>query len=314
MRKIMKKNKLMTTMALSMSLLLMACNDDKKQVVTTETKTVTNNVAAQVQSQSDIMSYIPADTPVLAVFSKDPNNPLPQNFVSKMKKVYGSVGDIFKMVFEEKLNSSATNVKEKEITNLIDKWMTEENFQKLGLDIEENEFALYTIDLFPVLRMTLAKTHAMDEVFDELMSKSNEHTADSAVKKEVDGYTVYQFGDKEYQIMASLKDNSMAASFVPTREVDNLMAKLLGFEKPAKSLVQSNQYQDTISQYNYLSNSLYWINIRQLADYFVNPDQHDSAMLDMLKVQDNILSADCKTEILQIFDKFPQNGRGHNCV
>lgn len=301
----MKQNKLITMMALSMSLSLVSCSDDKDNQVT-QVDAQKAVVSAQ-QSQSEIMSFIPAETPVLMLFAKDENHPLPQNLKDKLAKVYSSLGEFMKMTMQESLKKhDKDDTKSAEMKIFMDKWMSDEGLSKIGLSIDENEFALYAVDLFPVLRMTLAKSHAMNEVLDELMGKVNESKPDTASKREISGSTVYQFGDKEVQVMISLAGNSVVASLSPSRDVDKLMPKLLGFEKPSQSLVQSNQYHDTVSKYNYLNNSIYWINIRQLADYFVNPDQHDSAMLDVLKVQDKMLSADCKTEILSIIDKFPR--------
>jgi hypothetical protein len=84
------------------------------------------------------------------------------------------------------------------------------------------------------------------------------------------------------------------------------MSKLLGFELPSKNIKQSAVYNDTISKYNYLGNYVTWINFREIADYIVNPTMHKSDMIDMLKIQDNMLSPDCKTEILGLIDKAPR--------
>ncbi len=308
MRTNMKNNKLIAAMALSMSLTLVSCSDEDAK---TDNKTVATPVVSTITQQSTgIMDFIPADTPVLMVFSNDPKHPIPQNLISKMDKVYASLGDLIKVSIEENMTKHAGDEDKTKSTNemitFMDKWFSEEGFKKLGFAIGESELAFYAVDLFPVLRMTLAKTHSMNEVLDELVAKANESKADTATKRDVNGKTIYQFGDKELQIMVNLDGNSIVASIAPPREVDNLMPKLLGFEKPSKSLVQSNQYQDTISKYNYLGNSLYWINIRDLADYFINPSEHKTAMLDILKVQDNMFSAECKTEILEIFDSIPR--------
>ena len=306
MRITMKKNKIIAAMAITMSLTMISCSDDKTDN-NQQTSSTTSAVSSHVQSPSGIMSYIPADTPILMVYAKDPKNPLPQNLKDKMENIYSNFGDFVKMTIEENFKKlDKDDPKSKEVSEFIDKWLSEESITKLGFAIDENEFALYTVDLFPVLRMTLAKTHAMDEVLDELMNKANEKKPGTSVKKDVNGVAVYQFGDKEMQVMIALNGNSIVASLAPTREVDALMPTLLGFEKPSKNIQQSAQFHDTISKYNYMSNSLYWINIRQIADVFVNPDQHKSPMLDMMKLEDKILSADCKTEILQIFDKFPR--------
>lgn len=299
----MKKNTLMAALALSLSLTLTSCSDDEKNAQVESPKVVST---VQTQTQSNVLSFIPANTPVLAYFIQDEKNPMPKNLKDKMGKMYSGVVELLKSALQEKMQKSGGDNDKAEMQAFMDKWLSEEGIAKLGLDISENEMAFYAIDLFPVLRMTLAKTHSMGEVLDDVMAKANESKPDTAVKKEVNGSQVYQFGDKELQVMVSLNGNTLVASLAPTREVDKLMPKLLGFEKPAKTITQSDQYQNILNKYHYLSNSLYWINIRDLADYFVNPDQHQSAMLDVMKVQDNMLSADCKTEILGIFDKFPR--------
>ncbi len=304
----MKKNKLIAAMAISMSLTLISCSDDENKNAQ-QTTPQTSNVVSQVQSQtqSAIMSYIPADTPVLMLYAHDPNNPLPQILIENMGKVYSSVSEIIQMSIADSMGKSDENdPKAKELSAFFDKWLSDEGTKKLGLSIEENEIAIYTVDLFPVARLTLAKTHSMAEVLEELMSMANQDKAGTAVKKDVNGTAVYQFGDKEVQVLISLEGNSLAISFAPTREVDNLMPTLLGFKKPTKNIAQSNQYNDTKSKYNYIGNSISWLNFRELGDYFVNPAQHDTAMLDVLKIQDDMLSANCKTEILGMLDKFPR--------
>ncbi len=306
----MKKNRLITAMALSLSLTLVSCSDDSTESNSPVAKKAVSEVATSVNQQSGLLDYIPADTPILFYYVNDPKHPIPQKFLDKMDNIFSSVGEIFKMSFLEGYKGYMTKANPdsdpKEIDAFMDKWFSEEGFDKLGFAMGETEFAMYAINLFPVVRFNLAKTHAMGDVLDELMAKANEETADVASKKDVNGATVYQLGDKEFQVIISLKGNELVASFAPTREVDNLMPTLFGIDKPAKSLVQSNNYQDTLSKYNYMGNSLVWLDVRKMADYFVNPSKYDSPMLDMMKVQDNVLSADCKTEILQIFDKFPR--------
>lgn len=298
----MKSNKLITMLVIIMSMPLISCGGDKSEPQQTAAKQ-----ESKQQVIANIVSYIPADTPILAIYYKDPENPIPENLKSKMKQLMEGLGSFFKLAIEENMKKyGEESNKSNEVTAFMDKWLSDEGLKKLGISFGENEIAIYAIDLFPVMRITLAEDHAIDEAFDELIAKANESKADSASKKDVDGKTVYQFGDKELQLIVSVVENSLVGSLAPTREVDKLMHKLLGFEKPSKMLLQSNQYQDIISKYNYLENNIYWVNLRQVADYFVNPDQHETVMLDMLEIQDNLLSADCKTEILGLFDKFPR--------
>jgi hypothetical protein len=302
----MKKNKLVTALALSMSLTLISCsNEEEKNTQATKTVTQVSHSAS-----SGIMNYIPADTPLLVVWAQDKNHPIPENLKNKMENVYSSLGKIFKQAFVEGYNkqSNETNPDHdpEEINALIEKWFSDEGMDKLGLSMDENEMALYLVDLFPVVRFTLGKSHAMPEVLDELMTKVNEDKPGTATKQELDGHLVYKLGDKEYQVVISLSGNNIAATITPTNKSDSLTPKLLGFELPSKNIKQSAQFNDTVSKYNYIGNNVTWVNIREIADYFVNPGQHKSDMLDMLKIQDNMLSADCKTEILGLIDKAPR--------
>jgi len=328
----MKQNKLIAAMALSLSLSLVSCSDDKPAVGSQEVQKTVTEVAKSVGSQTGLLEFIPADTPILLYFVNDPKNPIPQKFTDKMNGIYGSLGEVLRTAVLDNYKGYAKKAKAElgvdgetvpeteiatesdNISDYFEKMLTEEGIEKLGLAIGETEMALYVVDLFPVVRMNLAKTHSIGEVLDELMVKANEEKAGVATKRDVNGSTVYQMGDKEFQVILSLKGNTVVASFAPTRKVDSLMPKLFGNEKPAKSLLQSNNYQDTIAKYNYLGNSMGWINIRQIADYFINPEQHNSAMLDMMKVEGNKYSADCKTEILGIFDKFPRLVTGNTIL
>jgi hypothetical protein len=306
----MKNTKLITALALSLSLTLVSCEDDADKTAKNTVTSAPAVVSKAITQQSSVMDFIPAETPVLAVFVNDPKHPIPQNFQDKMDKVYSSLGEMMKTTYLDAYKEYTKKANPEADTTSIDefagKWFNEEGIKKLGLKMGETEFAFYLIDLFPVMRLNLAPSHSMGEILDEMMAKANEDKPDQVTKRDVKGTTLYQFGDKEMQAMVSLKGNTIVASLAPTRQVDSLMPKLLGFEKPAKTIRQSNQFNDTIAKYNYLGNSLMWINFRELADYFVNPAQHQTAMLDVLKVQDNMMSQDCKNEVLAMFDKFPR--------
>ncbi|MCF6319053.1 MAG: hypothetical protein L3J83_07210, partial [Proteobacteria bacterium] len=179
----MKKNKLLIAMALSLSLTLVSCGDDKGDD-TTDVNSATKTVAEAVTSTnqaSGLLSYIPADTPILFYYVNDPKHPIPQKLTDKMGKIFSSVGEIFKTSFLEgykgHMTKDSPDSDPEEIDAFINKWFSEEGFNKLGFAMGETEVAIYAVNLFPVARLNLAKTHAMGEVLDELMAKANEKKA-----------------------------------------------------------------------------------------------------------------------------------------
>ncbi len=307
----MKQTKLLTALLVAMTGTLISCDDAKDSTTSINEKKQKTSVIAPVPKaqHSQIVDFIPNDTPLLVLYSKDSNYPLPQNFINKMNKVYSSLGEVFKSYYLEAYKDYSKRAnpdyKDDELNEFADKWFNQDGFEKIGFSIEKGEFALYAIDLFPVMRMTLAKNNKMSELLDDLMKKANKDKT-SVEKKQLNGKTVYKMGDKEAQLIIGLNGQEFVISIAPTRDADALTPKLLGFNKPQVNVTNSSQYKSILNKYDLMGNSLFWLNIKQVADYFINPAQHDSKMLDILQVQDNLLSADCKSEIFSMIDKMPR--------
>ena len=117
MRENMKMKHNLSALALAMTLTfgLTSCSDDSNP---TE-----NTVAKQVQSQSqqsDILSYIPADTPLLALYVKDENNMIAGNEKDQI--------EIITKYFEKMLSPSdkTYNIKEYPPTPMVIPYTKEE--------------------------------------------------------------------------------------------------------------------------------------------------------------------------------------------
>ena len=214
----MKHNKILTVLALTMSLTLSSCSDDSKTQEDTQTiQKAPAPLVSQKTQQSEILSYIPSNTPILVVFNKDPKHPLPQNFINKMDQVYNALGEMIQTVYLDAMKKAASPEIAKETDEFAQKWLNKDGFNKLGINMNDFELALYTIDLFPVLRLNLAKNNAMNELIDELMTKANTSKPDTASKKDVQGRTIYQFGDKEAKVLVSLKGTGAGQAVARSR-------------------------------------------------------------------------------------------------
>lgn len=298
------KNLITTSLALGLIFGLSSCSDDKEIQKSAKEPSIS---MFGTKSESNLLSYIPADTPLLAYYLKNENHPIPQKFIDKMSDIYGDVATLLRETANEAINNEENEEKRNKSKALLDKWLSDENIDRLGFDIQGSEMALYAVDMFPVLRYTLTEDHQFNEVMDEAIQElNNTESSHKISKRDYQGKTIYQLGNKEIQGFFSLENNILVASLAPPHLLESLLPKLLGDEKPKNSLANSNKHINVIKKYGYHDNSLYWLDIRQAADYFINPSKYNSPMLDLLQVEDNKFSPVCKTEMLAMIDNMPR--------
>jgi hypothetical protein len=70
------------------------------------------------------------------------------------------------------------------------------------------------------------------------------------------------------------------------------------------------QNRDRLNQikttHGFVVDDMLVMDVQAMADYFINPDNYDSALLDFLQIEDNKLSPACKTEINAMLAKAPR--------
>ncbi len=280
---------------------LMACSDDGQQAQAPKQ-------AVQPVAQADILNYIPAKTPLLGLGGLS-NDQLPKGYVdtmegyleASMESMEGLVDQAFEAAVAKGGEEAA--MVENKIKPFINKWFIDGEMKDLGLTFRDAQFALYAVDLFPVLRLKLNSGHQMNAMLDEA---ATEFEMPFNVSN-IGNMKVREAGNHELTLLLAVSDDYLVVTAAPTPIKDQIINRLLGQEKPASSLAQdSSMISEVKNKHGFIFDDVFVLDIAQVADYFINPAKHNSALLNFLQIEDNMLSDVCKTEFTAMVNNMPR--------
>jgi len=301
-------------------MMLFACNDDEQQ-----SKEGTQQVVESTsQQQSHILSYIPADSPLLLTSGLNPEL-YPKRYIEVMQNnMEGAVKYIETMLNQalkaqqsssqltttesgddtpETVTPSADDMMKQKAMAFVDKWLVDGNMSKLGFKVGETQLAVYMIDLFPVLRMHLSDGNQIEAMLDELQSEFELNFTIT----DIDGIKVRELILDKLTLFVATQDDYLVLSGAPAVVKDQMVNQLIGAQKPQKSLAQDKSQLNQIkSTHGYITDDVMLFDFQTLADYFINPSKHNSVMVNFLQIEDNMLSQVCKDEITAMIAKAPR--------
>lgn len=296
-------------------LFLFACSDDEKNAATTQKPP---QKLSQAQNKPEIMQYIPADTPVLVLSG---SSEAPDRYAEVISKYMNSTIAYLRTMITEyaalerravshEENTETTPTEKPDNQNIekfLDKWGGDDILQKVGFTIGKSPFAIYAIDLLPVLRTQLSDDHKMNEMLADVKSQFD-LTWETGNK---DGFEIHYFNldNKTLKLALALNKatNNLVVYLLPTSLQGSMESKLLGTELPAKSMMQDTSLLESIkNKYQFVNYDSFYINLEKIAHYFIYPEKHDSKTLDFLQIEDNMISQNCKTEMSSMVAKAPR--------
>lgn len=294
--------KKMITMA-CMATALVACSDDPAE------KQVSAVPAVQTAApKADILKYIPSDSPLL-VLSGLSSHLYPKRYVETMDTYMGHMTDYMKTMIDQGMeaaiakNDAEKDALEKKVKPFVDKWFTGGDLSKLGFKMNESQIAMYTVDLFPVIRVKLAANNQLDALLTEAQTEFDIPFTAS----DIQGMKVRELAADKGTVLIGLDEDYLVLSMSPTPIKDQMINALMGFDKPSTSLAQDNsQLQQVKSKYGFTLDDMFIVDVAAAADYFINPGQHNSALLNFLQIEDNMLSATCKSEFTALVGNMPR--------
>ncbi len=295
--------------------LLVGCGEDKTE---NQSKTTTAG------NQPDILTYVPADSPLLLTSGLNPDQ-YPDRYLDVMESnMEGAVKYLKVMLqnamknansyaaIEEELggdedSASATpsesdQMKEKAMA-FVDQWIFQENFAKVGMKVGETQLAAYMVDLFPVLRIKLSQGHQVEAMLDDLQQQFEV----PFVSNQLGNAKVREFSTDKMTLLVALENDYLVISGAPNVIKDQLVGQLIGNTKPTNSLAQNPAVINQIKQaHGYVLDDIMLLDFQAIADHFINPSKHDSALVNFLQIEDNMLSMACKNEITAMIAKAPR--------
>ncbi|KAA3642457.1 MAG: hypothetical protein DWP95_05450 [Proteobacteria bacterium] len=285
-----------------LALMLAACGDKESEQPA---------AVKSAMAEADILSYVPADTPLF--FASGLSNDLyPDRYISVMQDNMKNIAEYLKLAFSD-INQSMQQVDQGQkvgsaeelngIEQFIDRWMIDGQFSKLGVKVGESQLVGYTVDLFPVIRMQLAGGHQIADMFADL----DQQFALSPQVQEQDGLSIREYSVDKITVLAAHSNDYLVLSLAPSVIKDKLVNSLTGIDKPAQNMAQNQDRLNEIkTKHGFVVDDMFVMDVQAIADYFINPDNYDSALLDFLQIEDNKLSPVCKTEINSMLAKAPR--------
>lgn len=286
-----------------MATALVACSDDtakNPENAVTQVETVT--------TQADILNYIPSDSPLL-VLSGINNSQYPKRYIETMDNYMGHMSEYMKTMIDEGIETAIKKdgadqvAVEEKVKPFIEKWFDNGDLSKLGFKLMETQLAMYTVDLFPVMRIKLSSDNQLEALFTEAQ---NEFEIPFTTIQ-VDGMKVRELPADQATVFIGLDNDYLVISLAPTPIKDQMLNALMGLEKPQTSLAQDHSVINQVkSKYGFKLDDMMVVDMAAAADYFINPSQHKSAMLNFMQIEDNMLSAECKTEFTELVGNMPR--------
>lgn len=276
--------------------LLTACQDEEK---------------AKTGNYPEIFSYIPADTPLLALTISQQQ--YPQAYHEKTNKAMDEFGTLFGELIRQvidteysaKSNEELSDVdkqKKEKLQSFIDKWLFKDSTEKLGFDLQKSKLALYSIDLMPVLRVSLSKDNQMQAFIEDAKQELELPIQQS----ELDGEKLYTLDLEEMNLQVQVKQPYLTVAVTPQNLAQKELKSVLGLVKPKISLQHQPQQLENLKQkYHYQVDDVFIFDTAAVADYFINPTKYQSPVLDALQLEDK-LSPVCKQEITSLIAKAPR--------
>ena len=289
--------------------LLAACGEDK-----TEPKPVTKVETNKQQ----ILTYIPADTPMLFTSGLSPDQ-YPDRYVeimeSQMEGAVKYINVMMDQAFKDvekftadldedgETSASEDDSMKVKVRSFVDRWFMADNFSKIGMKVGETQIAGYMIDLFPVLRVKLSKGHQIPAMLDDL----EQQFEIAFTKSESNGNQLREIQTDDLTILISTQNDYLVISGSPTVIKDQMISQLIGTTKPSRSMAQDSTLIQQVKQsHGYTLDDIVLLDLQQIADHFINPAKHDSALVNFLQIEDNLLSPACKAEITAMIAKAPR--------
>lgn len=263
-------------------------------------------------AEAEILSFVPADTPLF--FASGLSNDLyPDRYVSVMQDYMKNVAEYLKHSLSNamaNINSDddgdqleMDDLSKQDIEGFVNRWLVDGQFSKVGMKIDETQILGYMVDLFPVVRIKLASGHQIPAMFDDMDTQFQL----TAQKSDLNELTLREYNYDKVTVLAAHNKDYLVLSVAPAVIKDQLIKSLMGIDKPAQSLATQRELLDGVkTKHGFITDDVFVMDVQKVADYFINPDNYDSAMLNFLQVEDNKLSPVCKTEISTMIAHAPR--------
>lgn len=283
-------------LALAMS--LSACgNDDKPS-------------SAAAADGSELLTYVPADTP----YFFGSLEPFPKDMIEKMKPMTESLlqsySELLNGILESPDALEGDSAIARPFLELLADELGDDNEYIFGLGYDSTA-VIYGHGLLPVLRATLSDP----KHFDELLARMNAREDVEMKTAVADGIDYHYLGEDGARAIFARNDDELIVTVAPPGSDEALIATLLGSEKPAQNLGDTDRLATMQEKYGYLSSYLGYVDIVDIVKTFTDePTGLNAKLFESLPEDRETLSDVCKAEISGLAMAMPELNFGYTAA
>ncbi|MDE0753488.1 MAG: hypothetical protein OSB26_02420, partial [Woeseiaceae bacterium] len=287
--------------AASCLFLLVACSD--------------SDDAGNIASDSEMLTYVPADTPYLfAALERAPDDlsdkltPLMDTTLKMYRRVIRAIAET---AYTEAQNQNENVDWFESLMPFLDEMdglLSIEGLASAGID-EDSQFAFYGSGLLPVLRVTLSDGELMESTIQRLEEKA-EQKMDTAT---IDGNAYRSVGDEQGRVIVAILGNQFVATFAPTNFSDDHLQQVLGLSRPDNNVADAGTLAAIAKKHDYENYILGFVDIERIAATFIEPQTGvNAALLEIGDYDSSALSDVCKAEIRSVVGIMPRLVGGYS--
>ena len=272
---------------------------------------------AASNNSSDILKYIPADTPYVFAALE----PLPAKLADKLEPTVDEILQAYQTVLREimaeqivKMSSEEGGEEEaEEFRDLMEEvlgLMSLEGIRGAGIE-RDSAFAFYGNGLLPVLRLELSDAKLFDAAITRIEAKAGQTLSTG----EANGAAYRYANAEEINLLIATLDDQAVITVVPASFDEVQVALALGAKTPRTNLKKSKALGSINKEYGFSGYLTGFIDTERLAGVFAgNTTDQDDALFAAFGEQPPEITDVCATEIMEVAGIAPRIVFGYSNV
>ncbi|MEO7758173.1 MAG: hypothetical protein ABIS07_16465, partial [Dokdonella sp.] len=254
------------------------------------------------------LAFVPADTPYVFANSE----PMPDAMISQWRQQMQAMWPLMTDAVEHALveidkkpDSEAVGRVLHAVFDEVRHRSTPEQWQEIGLGPKVRA-AIYGVDLLPVLRLELADADAFRAALGRIEKKAGA----SLTVIHIGDQEVRTFGDASVTGLLAIEGRHLVLAFVAGDADEAAKRRMLGLDKPARSIADSGALAEFDKARGYLSYGSGWIDTRRVVALTVENPAVAKA-LGAAGAPAGSLDATCREELDAAASKMPRLAFGY---
>jgi hypothetical protein len=263
---------------------------------------------AAISASSDLLQYIPADSPYVFVTLEPISDEIMDDLEPKLDRVLLSYRDVLREAVAAKKAEFSEEEQNSEEAQRIEAFVEEfstllsvQGMRDAGI-ARDSLAAFYGNGLLPVLRLELSD----DALFEATIARLEEQAGQTMPVGEVAGQSYRYIDAEELRIVIAVLDGQAVFTLVPTVFDESQTGRALGLTLPETSIADTTVLQDLIGKYDFTNHVVAFVDVPSIAERFVGQPTGLDADLMALSEDDMQLSDVCRAEIRAVAGIVPR--------